>query len=241
MDRRRRFGGSTRRPTPSRPDPPRRGRRWNGAKLAATAFGLLIVCSLIAGAVGTAVFDRGSDADDDPSVGDGPGDYESSLRAAIEDDPEDVVAMRSLAALLVTEREVREAISWYERAVDLEPTNLQLRLDFSSALIAAGAMADAEVQYEKALVIDPNSVDAFFYRAEMYRLWEPERTAEAISDYRRVVELDADSFHGEQALGELGRLGVVTGTPVATPVGVGAGGYGDDQEQRGRGRETRTW
>ena len=188
-------------------------------RIAAVVLAVLVVCSLIGAALGVAVIDRGSNSDEDRSELEASStEFEDSLRERIAADPEDVESMLSLATLLATEGELREAVDWYERALMIEPNNVEIRLSFANALATAGERADAEVQYEMALAVEPENVDAHFYRAELYRQWEPPRIEEAIRDYRRVIELDAASYLAERAAEELDALGAAA-TPVATPVG----------------------
>ncbi len=203
------------RPSPGRVSQPSL-RRIGTARLLAAIFALLVVCSLLASGVGTAILDGGFGADEpvEEQGGDVDDEFERSLRERISDDPGDVEAIVSLANLLATTGEVAEAVDWYERALEIEPNNVRTRLDFAASLAAAGRRADAEVQYRTVLTMDGNNIDAHFYLGELYRNWQPPRLAEAIAAYQQVVELAPDAYLAERAEEELARLGA---TPVASP------------------------
>ena len=186
-------------------------------RIAAAVLGVLVVCSLLGAALGVAVFDRAANSDEDGSEEEvSSTEYEDSLRERIAAEPEDVESMLSLATLLATEGDLREAVTWYERALTIDPDNVKVRLSFANALAVAGERADAEVQYQKVLAVEPENTDVHFYRAELYRQWEPPRIDEAVRDYRKVIELDAASYLAERAAEELRALGAAA-TPVATP------------------------
>lgn len=44
------------------------------------------------------------------------------LERSLEEDPDDVLVMKSIANLLATKGEAREALVWYQRVIDAEPT-----------------------------------------------------------------------------------------------------------------------
>ena len=206
-----------------------------GAQLAFSALALLIVCSLVAATLGTVVLDEfAARQDDDPlGIEDAPSDLEQDLRATIEADPNAAGAMGLLADLLASDGNLTEAVSWYERALSLEPDDARLRLGFAIALGDGGKPADAELQFgrvitalDQRLAAAPTDAgatadlsEAHYYRGELYRRWQPPRVEAAVADYTRVIELGPDSVLAGRARQGLQAMGI--GTPAAgdaTPV-----------------------
>jgi tetratricopeptide (TPR) repeat protein len=198
--------------------------RLDVSRILAGLFVLLVVCSLAIGTVGTAFLDFGNSKSDDENVFslDDPkiGEFEQTLRDQVAKNPDDLTAIRNLANLLATMRKSDEAIDWYERAVELAPDDLRLRLDFGGALIDAGRFLDAEVQIQKARTIDPQNAEVEFGLGELYRKWTPPRISEALAAYQRTVALAPDDVYGKLAAAELERLGGADSTSVASPGGV---------------------
>jgi cytochrome c-type biogenesis protein CcmH/NrfG len=184
-----------------------------------TLLGLLVVCSLLAGTVGSAVFDLLDDSggNENASTLNETDDLEQSLRDQIAADPNDAAAMAALANLLANSGYLTEAIQWYEKAIAARPDDVALRLDFARSLADGGKQRDAEVQFRRVLEADPENADAHFYLGELYRNWQPPRTDEAIAEYRRVLDLRPDSFLAQRAREALVTLGAATPTASGTP------------------------
>jgi len=200
-----------------------------GAQLAYTLLGLLVICALLAGSLGTAVVDGLNNGDADPNELDSPqDDLATSLRSRVEANPEDTATMLLLANLLGNTGQVPEAITWYERVLSLNPDDQTARLDFAKTLTSAGSRADAEIQFQRLIDYDPNNVDAHLELARLYRDWDPPRIAEAADLYQRTIAVSPPGdFKGERAAEELRALGVGVATPAAavvpaTPVAVPA-------------------
>jgi tetratricopeptide (TPR) repeat protein len=88
-------------------------------------------------------------------------------------------------------------------------------LDFARSLASGQLNGDAELQFQKAIELDPDNAQAHFYLAELYYTMSPQRTVDAIEAYERTIEIDASSFVAEQAQERLAALGVAT--PFASP------------------------
>jgi predicted Zn-dependent protease len=180
----------------------------------------LVACSLIGGSVGTVLLDRGEQSEPEAGGEAVPeGEFERSLREAIAADPNDAMAMASLANLLATVGNREEAIDWYERALAVAPDDRQVRLDFATTLADAGQRADAELQFRRLMEADPSDPDPAFYLAELYAAWEPPRTAEAAALYRTVVDLAPDAYLAGLAREALAGLAGGAGSPGPTPTG----------------------
>lgn len=198
-----------------------RGRRpkWSRSQVAASVLGLLVVCSLLAGTLGVAVFDLLGEAgnDDNGSTLGETTELEQALRDRIVADPNDAASMAELANLLANAGDLTGAILWYEKVLELQPTNTTIRLDFARSLAEGGKQRDADVQFRRVLADEPNNVEAHFYLGELYRRWQPPRPDEAIAEYRRVLELRPDSYLAQRATDALVSLGAATPVAIGTP------------------------
>lgn len=209
------------RPARTAPSFRRRLARANRTQLIFAVLGILVVCSLLAGAVGTIIVDQltSPSTDDTFTLNESePDPVETELRRDVEENPQDASAAAALANYLANIGNLTEAIDWYERALQLEPDNMDFRLDFAISLSEGNKRADAELQFEKVLEAQPDNAEAHYYLAELYRYWAPPRTDEAALEYQLTIETGPDTLVAElaaQALKELGYATPVAGTPAA--------------------------
>ena len=197
-----------------------RRRRLDRPQLVFAALGTLAVCSLLTAAIGTVIVDAISQSDDEEPlvVDESADDLLASLRATAEANPTDPKALVALANYLANTGELDEAIDRYEQALAIDPADWRTRLNFARDLADGGKRPDAEVQFRRVLEAQRDDAEAHFYLAELYRAWQPARPAEAMAEYRRVVQLQPDSFYAQQAAEALAALGQPVATPPATPV-----------------------
>jgi tetratricopeptide (TPR) repeat protein len=178
---------------------------------------IVVVAAMVVGAIGVAVFDgllsRGQDQplSIDPADTD---EIEQRYRDQIADDPNDVAAMSALANYLGNTGNVEEAIQWYEQALTITPEDMDLRLDFASALASGAKVRDAELQYLKVIEAEPDNAFALLGLARLYRSWAPPRLEDAVSYYQLAIDRAGESVVREVAQEE---LTLITGTPVASP------------------------
>ena len=116
---------------------------------------------------------------------------------------------------------------------ELAPDDASIRYSFARALADGDRPADAELQFQKALELDPAHQRAMFYLAELYMAWDPPRREEAEELYRQAIEVDPDA---QVAVDATNRLSSIAPSPPAaaspqaspavdgTPVGDGTGG-----------------
>ena len=190
---------------------------------------LLTVVALLIGAVGSAVFlDLFRDGGDDViDVGDFNPDEEDETEQGFREDyaarPDDPETIAILANHLSLTGKSDEAISLFERALEIAPDDLSIRYNFAEALADAGSNRDVELQLTR--VIDTGSSSVYvglsmLDLARLYRDWSPPRLEEAIAMYQRAAALQGDTGVRDTAVQELTELGV--GTPVASPPAPGA-------------------
>jgi tetratricopeptide (TPR) repeat protein len=197
----------------------------NRSQLAFSILALLVVFSLIIGAIGTAIVDglSGNDNSDDPITVDGTEDseiadeYEAALRTTATDNPNDAAALASLANYLAQNGQLTEAIDWYEKSLTIEPNNWDVRLDFARFLAEGDKRTDAEFQFKKVIEGQPENPQAHYFLAELYRNWLPPRIPEAVTEYILTIQTGSETFVAEQAAQALRDLGYATPT-AASPV-----------------------
>lgn len=215
-----------RRPTPTRPvrKEPLLAARTNRAQVVFGILSILVVCGLVAAAVATLSWEDlldslgVNDPSDEENYQDPNADLISAQQTFVAENPDDLEETLVLANLLGNTGRLPEAIPLFERVLEQRPDDFSARLAFARALGDGGMRADAELQFQTLLEAEPDNQEAHYYLAELYRLWEPARTEEAIVHYRRVTELDVTTFFADLAWQQLGVLTGATPPPgVATP------------------------
>lgn len=205
-------------------------------KIGFVAFAMLIVCSLVGSALVYIpfgdLFGIGGDNDPSTNIPDPNEDVIADQRKIVEENPEDPEAVLLLADILGNSGHLDEAIQYYERAIELSPNDVSIRLTFARSLADGDLHSDADLQFQKVLEIEPDNQQALYYLAELYMNWDPPRQDEAEELYQRAIEADPDSFLASQATD---RLTTIAPSPAAlaspeaspsagTPVGDGTGG-----------------
>ena len=69
--------------------------------------------------------------------------------------PKDAEIRLKLANFLYDQKQYTQSIEWYERALELEPNNVNARTDLGTAYFYTGRPQDALQEYRKSLKIDP--------------------------------------------------------------------------------------
>lgn len=227
--------GTRKRPTPRRPATERMGGS-RVMKIGFVAFAMLIVCSLLGSALlyipFDELFDFGDGDDPSTNIPDPNEDIIAEIRETAEANPDDVNAVLLLADVLSNTGNLDEAIPYYEQAIALAPEDTSVRYSFARALADGDRPADAELQFQRVLEMNPDHQGGLYYLAELYMEWDPPRQAEAETLYQQAIEVDPDSFLASQATD---RLTTIAPSPAAwaspqaspsvgTPVGDGTGG-----------------
>jgi tetratricopeptide (TPR) repeat protein len=113
----------------------------------------------------------------------------------------------SLAKMHESREEYREAISEFEKAIPLDPTSGELRVEFAETLWKAGENRRAVLECQEAIKLDPESSAPHFLLGRIYSTLRTTDQAQvldqAIDEFERTVELEPDHV---QALYDLGRL-----------------------------------
>jgi len=69
--------------------------------------------------------------------------------------PKDADVRLKLANFLYDQKQYRKAIEWYQRALELDPKNINARTDLGTAYFYTGRPQDALHEYDKSLEINP--------------------------------------------------------------------------------------
>jgi cytochrome c-type biogenesis protein CcmH/NrfG len=197
--------------------PKRRLPKQSKTLMTLNVIAVAVVAALIVGAVGAAVFDAWLLGDDDNTIEvdpSKPDPVEQGYRDQIDANPNDASAMLALANYLGNTGRVDESIPWYERALQITPDDMVLRLDFAGALASAAKEQDAELQYRKVIDAQPDNAMALLGLARLYRSWSPPRNDDAVTYYQLTIERAGESVVRDVAQQELAEM---TGTPVASP------------------------
>lgn len=201
-----------RRTSPPRSNPLRNISRLNIVYIVLSS---LVICSMLAVALATIDFSKLWGEGKQDVIVDPNADLIAEQQTVVAQNPDDAEQVVLLANLLANTGKMNEAIDWYERAINLAPDDAGIRLDFARSLQANGMKTDAEEQFKLVLEQEPDSLSGHYYLAKLYMDWQPRRQEEAIEHFRRVMEINPDSFLAEQAKVELDSMNQTT--PVASP------------------------
>ncbi len=180
--------------------------------------GLVIVFSLLFGLVAVGFNGiGGATPTPDPFARPASANLIATYEAKLRDNPNDVNTMIILANILQNQGDFVGAIGWYEKAVALQPDNVEARLAFGKALGSYGQNYDAEAQFRKALESDPKNARAEFYLGDLYLRWNPPRPDEARARYTRASELEPEGAWGRVARGVLDQLNATPTPERGTP------------------------
>ncbi len=113
---------------------------------------------------------------------------EESLKLATANAPNSSVAHMRYGALLIRMRRFDEALTEFERAVELDPLSIVSNSNLGMAQFCRKDFAAAERQYRKTLEIDENVGSTHWLLSR--NLWLAGRKGEAVEEIARGLELD---------------------------------------------------
>lgn len=111
----------------------------------------------------------------------------------------------SRAKLLENKRDFDGAAKAYEQAIELDPANSQLHVEYASLLADAGRIDQALASATKAVELDASNVDAHLLLGNLYQAGRdaPGNVERALAEFERAVELDPRQASALYALGRL--------------------------------------
>jgi Flp pilus assembly protein TadD len=126
-------------------------------------------------------------------------DAATRYRAALELDPEQVVAWSNLAAIEAQQGNCSEAESSLRRAIAIRPDHAEAWSNLGNVLRLLGRMDDAVSAYREAVRLDPGHARAWYNLGTT--LTDQQRHAEAIPCYEAALRLQPDYVEAHENLG----------------------------------------
>jgi len=127
-------------------------------------------------------------------------DEETLWRSTLARNPSCWMAYNNLAAQLLTEGRVDEAMADIRASLDLDPGNAAAHATLGYALCKQGRLAEAFAQYGRSLEIEPDNVLTLTNLGSA--LLQAGRVDEAIARYRRALALDAGLVKAREGLAD---------------------------------------
>lgn len=122
--------------------------------------------------------------------------------------PRSWMAHNNIAINLVQRGEIDEAISHYDKALELDPSYGEAHYNLANALIRQKRVDEAIGHYEKAVALNPNNTMAYYNLGSV--LVQAGRTEEGIARYHKALELNPNNAAALNNLGaallRLGRM-----------------------------------
>lgn len=111
------------------------------------------------------------------------------FRHALAVDPDSILARKNLAAVLYARGQLGKAISQYRTVLEkLNTPDPDILNQLGAALYEAGAVQDAQKQFERAIHIDPQSAQAYNNLGAIYNVQED--FVRALEMHQRAAQLD---------------------------------------------------
>jgi tetratricopeptide (TPR) repeat protein len=126
-------------------------------------------------------------------------DAEAGFRSALQRNVRDIAACVGLAQTLLKMQRPREAVEMQRKAVDLNPTSMDLRLGLAALLEQTGQVPEAVAETRRAVTLAPNDPRPLVALSEALR--QSGRTHEALPVCIRALGLapDVPAVHQEMA------------------------------------------
>jgi tetratricopeptide (TPR) repeat protein len=138
------------------------------------------------------------------------------FEAAIAHDPRNIGAYLYIGRLYERSNDLEQALSWYGRAIAIEPTSFQANRERSQAYSERGGIYEKQgddqaalKDYGQAILVDPNNADAYGTRGRLYE--QLGQNDEALADYIQVLLIDQDEYELVELCKRLERCEEVVG------------------------------
>ena len=126
---------------------------------------------------------------------------ESLMSQRLDKYPADFSANYNIGDLLLTKGDAAGAIPYFERAATVSPSSVVAATEWGIALLTAGRVPEAEEQFKRALVADPQYTNARFGLASVEA--GSGRFEAAASDFQAVLKDRPDDAKATQHYGEV--------------------------------------
>ena len=108
--------------------------------------------------------------------------------------PQDVEGLVLKGQSLIGEKDYAKGIEELQKAIQLDPKNIRIRLDLARTYVLMKDQKAAEATLVEALTVDPQSMDARMALGDLRALTD--QVPEAEAEYKRVIELYPDKDVG---------------------------------------------
>ena len=129
------------------------------------------------------------------------------LMERLRQNPSDMAAMVELGNSYYDAGRWADAIPWYEKALQLAPTNTDVRTDLGTAYYYSGNAERAKEEWSKVLEQDPNKVQAHYNLAILYSHATPPQMDAAAKEWETVIRLAPGSEQAKAAETQLKAIG----------------------------------
>lgn len=123
----------------------------------------------------------------------------NELRVALAQEPENSAWLIELGNLCFATEDYSQAADAYNRALELDQRNTEVRTDLGTVYLLQGMMSSSVAEYRKVLEIDPNNVQAHYYLGVALANGNPPDVEGALASWRTVVTLDPNGPIGQSA------------------------------------------
>lgn len=127
------------------------------------------------------------------------------LRQRLQRNPKDIAALASIANLYFDAAKYPQAISYYERALEVDASNPATRTDYAAALHAEGNDRKSLKELEAVLARQPAFPDALFNEGVVARAVG--HRAQAVAAFRKFLEVKPNDQRAGDARAALQTLG----------------------------------
>ena len=132
----------------------------------------------------------------------------AALQERLRQNPSDVSAMIALGNAYYDAKQWANAIPWYEKALQVAPTNTDVGTDLGTAYLYSGDVEKAKAQWSKVLQQDPNKLEAHFNMGIMYAFHQtPPDNDSAAREWETVIRLAPSSQQAKDAQSYLQKIG----------------------------------
>ena len=114
-------------------------------------------------------------------------DAETLYLTTLQRNPDCWLAHNNLSAILLARGKTDEALSHAEKALQLQPEDVQPHISIGDALLRKRQTTEAIAHYQKALTIRPDYAEGYSHLGSAYLL--SQRFSEAITQYRKTLSL----------------------------------------------------
>ena len=122
-------------------------------------------------------------------------------RAILKRQPENGQIWNQVAWYYHNRRQLKEAVPYYEKAMKFAPRDATIRCGAGKVMNDLGRDKEAEKCFLEAVALDPNYVDALMNLGWFYK--RRGRTAEAITQFERVLKVDPQHMRAQRELAGL--------------------------------------